>query len=197
MRQPRDSVIRAWLVGLAVALSVASTACGSSAPASAPEPSPNLPSVPEDARSISSASQDALYAEAEQVYRDFFAEHQIVLSQGGSAELPSQFSQYLMQDYRLAASKIYEALREYRLKSKPGTQVRLAKLAPYPYETVDGSLVTIAACSDSSGSPLVGADGTEYPGGINFDVLFLKRDSDQVLKIFDGRDEVVEKCPLG
>ncbi|MFT8395140.1 hypothetical protein [Propionibacterium sp.] len=149
-----------------------------------------------DAHAQASASQAALYAEAEGVYRAFFADYQEILVRGGVMELPSEDARYLMQEYYESVQAILRKLHDLGYKSKPGTAVVLSELAPYPFETRDGSLVTLGVCVDNSGSPLVDAEGNEYTGKIDFHVVFLKHDTDGLLKIFDGHAREVDQCPV-
>lgn len=199
MRRPRDSaVLRRWLNGTCAVLVLGLVSCGANLAAEpAPTGVPSSPTASAEAQVSSSASQEALNAEAERVYRAFFAEHKSVLAGGGAQTLPPEFENYTMGEYAGLIESVYRKVDQLGIRSKPGTEITLTAQVPFLQESRDDALITIAACIDSSKSPMVSESGEEFAGGINFDVLFLKRDIDGALKIFAGRDEAVKACPIG
>ncbi len=138
-------------------------------------------------------SRDAgeLFAEAEAVYLRMQAEMDKLARQGGAEELPPELARHV-------TGKLAEMLRElYRYWYRSGEVLvgepaHLVWIRPHE-ETVDGSLVAIAVCTDGTGSGARSRDGTVKHGSAGINYVFFK-DVDGALKGFTSKNDWVESC---
>lgn len=196
MRRPRDSaVLRRWLNGTCAVLVLGLVSCGANLAAEpAPTGVPSSPTASAEAQVSSSASQEALNAEAERVYRAFFAEEQKVIADGGAPSLPAQVREFVMGDFAAATEGIYKKINENNWKYKNDTAAVIISLEPLLDSSRADAEVTLEVCIDSRKAPLMTSDGIELPGAINRAIVYLKSDSDDVLKIYGSAEEVVDQC---
>ena len=198
MRRPRDSaVLRRWLNGTCAVLVLGLVSCGAN-PAAEPVPTgvPSSPTASAEAQVSSSASQEALNAEAERVYRAFFAEEQKILLAGGAEVLPDSVRPYVTGRFAQVTEAIYQEFHNRGWRQQSGADAQISGLQPAENVSRAGYLAVLQTCTDTRVSAIVTADGQLLPGGINYTTLFFLRDGNGEMKIESSTDEVVEKCPI-
>lgn len=197
MRRPRDSaVLRRWLNGTCAVLVLGLVSCGAN-PAAEPVPTgvPSSPTASAEAQVSSSASQEALNAEAEQVFKAFFIEDQKVFSEGGASELPESITRYITGEYAQTTLGVYRLLRERGWRSAPDTSARFILLNADAASSLDTAVVaSLRVCLDYRGSHLVDAQNIDQGGNVYLNHFFFQRDEDGLLKIAKNQEEVIEEC---
>lgn len=190
-----------WPGRLAVTLFAACLLAGCQPAAPPPTPVPTYACTPEAGGAEFSCSQqqydemvakDKLYAEAEAVYRRFFAEDVRIFRLGG-IETPSPVlletttGAFLDDSMALYRSFIVEG------RKSVGGEIRLARLERVPGVSKDGSIVALRACIDATSTTTVRRDNPSEKGGAGQDTLFFGR-VDGMLKIRGADGKAVESC---
>lgn len=138
-------------------------------------------------------AKDALYAEAEQVYRTYLAEYHKVAEQGGSQQLPSSIRNLLAND---ALAKSLESdlrgLRSEGIKVR-GTGVVIREVRREPSLTLNGSEVAIRFCGDATGTVVYRNGKRDGIGAISYETAYF-RSVGAVLKIVAIQYKGVDKC---
>jgi len=187
---------------LAVATVVAACLLTGCQPAATPTPSPapSYSCTPEAGGDEFSCSQhqydemvarDKLYAEAEQVYRTFFAEDSRIYQEGG-LDAPSQvILDTTTGDFFTDSMDLYRTLK--KTKTTVQGEIRLVSLDRVPGAAKSGSLVALRSCVDGSETTIHSAGSPTEKGNFGSDLLFFVR-ADGVLKIASAEGEEVESC---
>lgn len=193
----RHSHVRSGL-GFLLVMTLAVSGCGNDQNSPGTDtPAPEASNTSVSTPTTTSLSQEELSAEAERVYRAFFELEQDLFAAGGADELTPEMNDYVMGNYAALSLATYKKIEELDWKMRPGTRGSIVALTNYPQESRDDSLTTLAACIDTSNSPLIDSDGNIIGGGLNFDVMYFKFDTDEKLKIYGSDSEGVETCPVG
>ncbi|SBN60096.1 Hypothetical protein PFR_JS13-2_1163 [Propionibacterium freudenreichii] len=152
-----------------------------------------------------SAARDALFEEAKATNRGFFDLEESLGLRGGAEELPPEMHQYVMGDAATSVEALNRDMARSQRRTKSGTKAALIGPRIYTESARSGTeqiqreaKITIERCVDSRESPRENPDGSLVAdgSGIVHNILYLKRDEDGTLKIFNGWMEVVETCPI-
>jgi len=145
-----------------------------------PTPTPTFSCTPEAGGAAYECSQfdheqmvakDKLYAEAEAVYRKFFAENVRIYVAGGITEPTDALAETTTGRFQSDSMNLYRALHQRRAKIVEGLP-RLATLTRLPGISREGSVATLAACVDSTSVLLRGDSGYESRGRIISERLY-------------------------
>lgn len=175
----RRSLCAVLTVGALVGCSPQPAASPTPGPSSSPTPSPT-------------ASEQALFAEAERVFKAQYAALLKYSARGGADSLPVEFNQWLAGTYRGEREQLLRTIKVtgYRyLGPAPVIEV-----SPAPGVVFQDSEIAIASCVDGRKSRVKYGDGRTANGDVSVHTSFLKR-FDGVLKIFENRIEKVQECP--
>lgn len=186
-----------WLRRLAVTVTAACllAGCQPTAPPS-PVPAPSFRCTPEAGgpefdctprQHDDMVAKDQLYAEAEAVYRRFFAEDVRILRAGGASVATPVLVGTTTGAFFDDSMDYYRSLKEERSRLVGG-QVRLSLLRA-PGVSKGGSIVALRACIDASSARIRIAGKDVGPGRKGSDLLYFGR-VDGVLKIqgADGKE---------
>lgn len=192
--------VPALVVG-ALGATLALTGCGAP-PVSTPSPTP-VPTFlctpeaggveyPCDQRSYDDMkAKDALYAEAEAVYRRFFEEdNRIQLS--GDYRLTPTIESTTSGTFREALLDVYAQLADMRITGSGGPPA-LTWLRRQPGLSREGSIVALESCVDATGVAVLQAGKPAGTGFINRNTYFFVRDGD-ALKIQTAEGGQVQEC---
>jgi hypothetical protein len=146
------------------------------------------PKVQYDAK----AKEAALYTEAEQVYRKFLAEHERIYRLGGVTEptpvilvtTTGSFQADVMAGYRNLIATHATAT---------GGEFKIAWIKRQPKDTMDGSIVALMACTDTSTVQMSAQGKASTPGRIVERIGYFVRDG-ELLKLTAARSKVVSTC---
>lgn len=174
----------ASLAAAAVLLTACAAQPGSStvSPATATTPAPTASATPSD---------QALFIEAERVFRAYYSEALKYYASGGADRLPPVFEKWVVGEFRNDTLELLEVIKrtgDRFLGPDPTIKVRPAAGVVY-----EDSQVAIQACVNSTKSRFRNGKGKEYAGHITLHTSFLKR-VDGNLKIFSNRTERVDSC---
>lgn len=156
-------------------------------PAASPTPSPSSSPTPSP-----TASEQALFAEAERVFKAQYAALLKYSARGGADSLPAEFNQWTTGTYRAEMTQFLGALKQSgerfvgpspKITIRPGTGLVMAD-----------SRIAILACVDSSKSKYRKASGSTYFGSVDVHTAFFKEEGGR-LKLFENRIEEVASCP--
>ncbi|MFZ1412001.1 MAG: hypothetical protein WAS07_11125 [Micropruina sp.] len=154
-------------MSMRIALSALSAAllvlagCTPTVPVSSPTPAPTFQCTPEAGGAEAACSQaeferqqkmDALYAEAELVYRKYVAEDVRVARTGGADRLSEAYTDTIGDEALL--DQILEINRELKQRRAEvrGGKVLIAWVHRKPGVSIEGSLLALEACVDASAS---------------------------------------------
>ncbi|WP_143483618.1 hypothetical protein [Propionicimonas paludicola] len=137
-------------------------------------------------------AKDKLYAEAEAVYRKFFAENVRIYVVGGITEPTAALDETTTGRFQSDSMKLYRALHQRRAKIVEG-RPHLASLARLPGVSREGSVATLAACVDSTSVLLRGDAGYESRGLVISERLYFTR-SGTSLKIQSSQWKELTSC---
>jgi hypothetical protein len=189
----RSRSLSVVLVGVALA------GC-SAAPVASPTPSPTYACVPEAGGEAvpcgpieyeQSQRRNALYAEAEAVYRRYWAEKERLASMpdpSWTAELEATTG----GAFRESAMELVDRARgRQRVSGEP----QLAWVKRLPGLSRSGSIVALEVCTDASGATYASADGGQPQPGLTGQLrLYYSRDQDSVLRIVESEAKEVPTC---
>ncbi|MCW3159122.1 hypothetical protein [Micropruina sonneratiae] len=118
--------------------------------------------------------KDALYAEAEQVYRKYLAAYHAVAEKGGADKLPSSIST-LIGDKQLA-SNIEQDLLDLKNSGLHvrGPGITVKSVERLPGKAMSGSDVTLRFCSDASANAVLKGSKKVNMGAISVDTVYLR-----------------------
>lgn len=195
-----------YRIAVLAASCVLLTACTAAPQPSTPAPSATTPTptfscTPEAGGAAYECSQfdydqmiakDKLYAEAEAVYRRFFAEDERIYRAGGVDEPTPVLLETTTGKFLEDSMRIYRALKKNNTHSE-GDPAELAWLRRLPGVVEQGSLVALRACTDASRAVMVTPGAANESAGYLSDVLFFGRDGSD-LKITQAKGDVVKSC---
>ncbi len=146
------------------------------------------PKVQYDAK----AKEAALYAEAEQVFRKFFAEDERINRLGGVSEPTPVILETTTGRFQTDVMTGYRNLLAIH-GTATGGEFKIAWVKRQPKDTVDGSIVALLTCTDTS-SVQMGAEGkAPSPGRVVQRIGYFVRDG-VALKLTASRSKVVSSC---
>ena len=137
-------------------------------------------------------AKDALYAEAEEVYRRFHAEDVRMLRAGGSDQPTAVIEETTMGYFKSESLEFYRNMYKLDRRSVGGS-IELVWVRRVPGVSKAGSVAVMLACTDASTTSTVQAEEEIGPGGIVQDQLYFGRD-DGVLKIMGTDAKLVKEC---
>ena len=173
--------------------------CQSAPPA--PTPTPTFTCTPEAGGDPFPCSQfqhdemvakDALYAEAEAVYRRFLAEDVRIMRAGGVSEPSREIQATAGQEFLSDVSAFYRGLRDDDARFRGGDFV-LVELKRKPGLGKGGSLVAMESCVDARTTELVKGGRPVRHGGVARDIFYFGRDAGR-LKIIGADGREVASC---
>lgn len=192
----------AVLAASCVLLTACTAAPQPSTPApSATTPTPTFSCTPEAGGTAYECSQfdydqmiakDKLYAEAEAVYRKFFAENVRIYLDGGIAEPTAILMETTTGRFQRDSMSLYRALHDRRAKIVEGTP-RLQTITRLPGITREGSVATLATCVDSSSVVLRGDSGYESRGLVISERFYFAKAGNS-LKIQSSQWKELKSC---
>jgi hypothetical protein len=167
-----------------------------------PTPVPTFQCTPEAGGTPSPCSQaefeqmqkmDALYAEAERVYRKYLAEDERVAKQGGALELTTAYRETIGDP--LILQQTLQILRNNKKQGRHmrGGEFRIAWLKRRPEVSSRNSVVALRACVDASSSRLYVKDKYLGQGAVYEEESFFNYFGDS-LQISNLSYELVESC---
>ncbi len=139
---------------------------------------------------------DALYAEAEQVYRrslELRYEYELRGNYGNG--FPEELNDLVAEPYLASAVALYDFYKENGWRSPEGAEP-VVSLGRYPGVSKAGSEVALQACVDTRPSPALDADGKVVSEGTMYRVELFFKHFDGRLKLFDGTTNKVAECVL-
>lgn len=176
-------------------------ACTPTSPTPTPSPAPSYRCTPEaggdefdcsQAQHDEMVAKDKLYAEAEAVYRKFFAEEVRILRAGGTDTVTPMLKETTTGAFLEDVMDYYRSLKSDKA-TLVGGEVRLATLVRVPGVSKAGSVIAMRACSDASSARIV-IDGKDSgPGRSGSDLLYFIR-VDGALKIEGADGKEVSSC---
>ena len=149
-------------------------------------------SAPSSSSSPTATSSDALYDEAERVFRAYYKEHEKATRAGGFTTMPASMKQYVTGDFEDAVVDLFRTQRNEGNVMRGGRfSIRSLRVSPSQYE---GYEVRIRACTDASNSTIYAKSGRRIgPGNkLRWDVN-LSQDSDAI-RIGQGTTREVHSC---
>ena len=143
-----------WPLTLVVTLAACTPTAGPSAsPTPAPSytcsPAGSTPSPCSQADYEKTQAQNQLAAEAEQVYRRYFAENVRILRAGNVTEATPEMKATLAEDALADTLQLYRDYAKDKVRFKGG-EIKLKTLEPRFDLTENGSTVVLQACWDAS-----------------------------------------------
>ncbi|HAM44202.1 MAG TPA: hypothetical protein DCM67_04130 [Propionibacteriaceae bacterium] len=136
--------------------------------------------------------EDALYAEAEAVYRKFLAEDERIHRVGGASAATPVLLATTTGSYLESAMTVYKALKAAKATASGG-EFKIAWVRREPRLSMANSLVALTACTDTSSVQMGSQGKTPLPGRISERTVYFVREADQ-LKITDGTYKLVDQC---
>jgi hypothetical protein len=136
--------------------------------------------------------EDALYAEAEVVYRKFLAEDERIHRVGGVSAATPVLLATATGSYLESAMTVYKALKAAKATASGG-EFKIAWVRREPSLSMANSLVALTACTDPSSVQMGSRGKTPLPGRISERTVYFVREADQ-LKITDGTYKLVDQC---
>lgn len=190
-----------WPGRLAVTLFAACLLAGCQPAAPPPTPVPTYACTPEAGGAEFSCSQqqydemvakDKLYAEAEAVYRRFFAENERIYRAGGIDSASQILLETTAAQYLEDSMNLYRSMRETHTKLVGG-DIRLRSIERLPGSALGDSVAAMRACIDTTSTDIY-VDGTRSDKGyLGVEQLYFGRFGG-VLKIQASEWEEVKEC---
>lgn len=187
-----------WPGRLAVTLFAACLLAGCQPAAPPPTPVPTYACTPEAGGAEFSCSQqqydemvakDELYAEAEAVYRRFFAEDVRIFRSGGVAEPTQTLLETTTGAFLSDSMALYRSLKADSRRLEGG-EIRLVSIQRRAGVSKESSIVAMTVCVDARSTTVLEHGKKVGPGYLIEDLLYFGR-FDGVLKIqgADGQEE--------
>ena len=136
--------------------------------------------------------EDALYAEAEAVFRRFLIEDDRIYRSGGISEPTAALSDVATGEFLADAMITYRALRQTHSRMVGG-KVTIVWIRRAPESATPNTLVTMENCLDASATKLVTPGRKTVSASYTSDILHFDRDGEQ-LKITSAFGDVVNQC---
>jgi len=194
-------MIRSRFVASAAACALLAGCTAPPAPSPTSTPTPTFSCTPEAGGTAYECSQfdyeqmvakDKLYAEAEAVYRKFFAEDERIYRAGGVDEPTPVLLETTTGRYLRDSMSLYRALREHQARLATGSP-NLVSLQRLPGVGRDGSVVAMAACVDARSVQVQGQGGYESRGSLYLERLYFAS-TGQSLKVNSSQWKELESC---
>lgn len=192
---PRTSLVVAGLVSAAVVTGCTTVAKPTATPASSPTylctPEAGgtpLPCGPIEAEQAE--KRDALYAEAESVYRRFWVELNRISGEP-DPQITPVLAETTADQFRTFVETSFEPSRFNQRVSGEADLVRLDRL---PGLSMSGSTVALLVCIDSRGATFEGGANTKPSPGSVFEMRVYLGSRDGFLKIIDSESRDVAEC---
>jgi hypothetical protein len=181
------------VVALSVALSVLLGGCAQADPAGQPTYSctPEAGGTPYPCYRVQHdevGKREALYAEAEAVYRKYLAEDERISRLGGVGE-PTPVMQETMTSAALAeALETYRGFKKDKMRVEGGA-MRVAWVRRQPDKLTSGMVVALSTCIDASSAHLVQPGSRDTPLGFIAGSVQLARESGALkVALVDGNE---------
>ena len=139
---------------------------------------------------------DALYAEAEQVYRrslELRYEYELRGNYGDG--FPEELNDLVAEPYLTSVIALYDFHRENGWRGPEGAEP-VVSIARYPGVSKGGSEVSLQGCMDTRLTPAVDLDGQVVSEGTIYRLELFFKHFDGRLKLFDGTTNKVAECAL-
>ncbi|MEE9964521.1 MAG: hypothetical protein K4304_05435 [Propionicimonas sp.] len=136
--------------------------------------------------------EDALYTEAEAVYRKFLAEDERINRSGGASAASPVLTETTTGTYLASAVAVYKALKAAKATATGG-EFKIAWIHREPRLTREDSLAAMTACTDTSSVQMASKGKKPRPGTIGEQTVYFVR-QDGRLKIADGTYRWVDQC---
>ena len=138
-------------------------------------------------------AKDALYAEAEQVYRTYTAELMSLVRKGGSKSIPSSLQRLISgKELSDSVAQRLREVKEERLVFK-GPDVRIVWAKRLPTRQKGGSVVAMKFCGDSSGLQVY-KNGKKYGQGVTSEETAFFNGQPGAITMMAVEYEDVKKC---
>lgn len=189
---------RAAVLGLLVPLTLLA-ACQQPPPT--PAPAPSFRCTPEaggdeydcsQAQHDEMVSKDTLYAEAEAVFRKFFAEDVRIARVGGITTRTDAIEKTTMGNFQRDSMLLYRDMKASGRKSVGG-EISLVRIERSPGVARAGSAVSMRACTDASSTTTLEHGKPVGRGTVVEDQLFFA-DEGGVLKVSDTIAKQAASC---
>ena len=138
------------------------------------------------------AKEDALYTEAEAVFRKFVAEDERIYREGGASGVTPLILQTTTGDFLKVRAATYKALKDTHTSLVDGG-FRIAWIKRAPELAAPGAVVTLKNCLDGSTAKLATAGSKSWHAGFTSDTLNYVREAG-VLKISSASGKDVKGC---
>ena len=138
------------------------------------------------------AQEDALYAEAEAVFRRFLAEDERIYRSGGISEPTLALRDVATGEFLDGKMITYRALKQTHSRMVGG-QITIAWIRPAPESATPNTLVTMENCLNASAAKIITPGSKTVSAGYTSDVLHFAR-HDEKLKITSALGDVVNQC---
>lgn len=194
-------MVRSRIAASAVACLLLAGCSPAPAPTPSPTPTPTFSCTPEAGGAAYECSQfdyeqmvakDKLYAEAEAVYRKFFAEDERIYRAGGVDEPTPVLLETTTGRYLEDSMKLYGTLLDHEARLSDGVP-RLIRFERLPGVSREGSVASASACVDARSVVVKGKDGYETHGSLYLERLYFTV-SDRSLKIKSSQWKSLESC---
>ena len=185
---------RSVFVVVALAVSLVLAGCSSDGVDESPgSPSP-LVSVPAPPSSVD-AEMDALYAEAESVFRRVMELRFQFELQPQQYEFPAEMGELLADPYLSWVRGGYDYMREQNWHAPDGVEPTFV-VARYPGASKADSEVALEGCLDTRQVPALDASGQVVSEGTVFHLELFFKHFDGQLKLFEGTSNEVTECAI-
>lgn len=194
-------MVRSRIAASALACLLLAGCSPAPAPTPSPTPTPTFSCTPEAGGVAYECSQfdheqmvakDKLYAEAEAVYRKFFAEDERIYRAGGVDEPTPVLLETTTGRFLEGAMDLYHSLKRNKARMTEGSPV-LKKLSRQPNLAREGSVVALLACVDATSVLLQGDAGYEKRGLLMLERLYFDQSS-SALRLQSSQWKEVKSC---
>ncbi len=194
-------MVRSRIAASALACLLLAGCSPAPAPSPSPTPTPSFSCTPEAGGAAYECSQfdheqmvakDKLYAEAEAVYRKFFAEDERIYRAGGVDEPTPVLLETTTGRFLEDSMKLYRALVDHEARLSQGAP-RLVSFERLPGVSREGSVVSVSACVDARSVVVKGRDGYETHGSLYIERLYFTA-ADHSLKVRSSQWKSLESC---
>ena len=181
-----------------IVLLVVAAGC-SPVPAVTPTPSPTYVCIPEAGGEAvpcgpieyeQSQSRDALYAEAEVVYRRFRAEWDR-LQLSANPVMTAELEAVTAGGFR---EMIARALEQAQGRNRLSGQADVVWVRRLPGLSMSGSIVALTVCTDARGVLFANPSGAPTQGVVSDHRFYMARDAGGLLRIVNSESRTVESC---
>lgn len=199
---PREELVpKLFAPALACLAALGLASCTPTTPTQTPRPEPTFQCTPEAGGTPMPCTQqqhddmvakDALYAEAEAVTREFYAELEKMYRAGGYAELPPELEAMTAGSARTSTLDLTRKVHGRASKSVGG-EFKLVWIRRNVGAVKEASEVSVVACVDARSTRTVTPGKPETSGGVGTDALFF-RHVEGVLKVWADGPSDMEGC---